>query len=192
MREVQPRQVLIEAPADFSSVLPVLLDRALRPPVAVVAFRKAEDETAVTSYYPFSRHAPEMVALLEAQRLGASISFIDLASSTRLAAEPGPPGAGSTEPRSLVGEVPFSHSDYVAALCRRTSCRDQNELWDHLFESRIGTADWHGFFHDVGAYCAAVRATIPEAALAADHTLAREVHMSAVLRRALKREGPVV
>jgi hypothetical protein len=192
MREVQPRQVLIEAPADFSSVLPVLLDRALRPPVAVVAFRKAEDETAVTSYYPFSRHAPEMVALLEAQRLGAQIRFIDLPSSTRLAAEPAPPGTSSTEPRSLVGEVPFSHSDYVSALCRRTGCRDQNELWDHLFESRIGTADWRRFFLDVGAYCAAVRATIPEAMLVADYTLAREAHMCAALRRALKREGPIV
>src|SRR5262245_66237145 len=126
MREVQPRQVLIEAPADFSSVLPVLLDRALRPPVAVVAFRKAEDDTAITSYYPFSRHAPEMVALLEAQRLGASIACIDLPSSARLAAEPTPPGATATEPRSLTGEAPFSHSDYTAALCRRTGCRDQN------------------------------------------------------------------
>lgn len=192
MRAMRPRQVLIEAPADFSSVLPVLLDKASRPPVAVVAFRKADDETAVTSYYPFSRHAPETVALLEAQRLGASISFIDLPSSSRLAAEPAPPGTSSTEPRSLVGEASFSHSDYVAALCRRTGCRDQNELWDHLFESRIGAADWRQFFHDIGAYCAAVRATIPGAVLAADHTLAREAHMCAALRRALKREGPIV
>ena len=30
MREVEPRHVLIEAPADFSSVLSVLLDKALR------------------------------------------------------------------------------------------------------------------------------------------------------------------
>ena len=118
IHEVQPRQVLVEAPADFLSVLPVLLDKALRPPVAVVAFRKGDDETAITSYYPFSRHAPEMVALLEAQRLGARICFIDLPTSARLAVEPAPPGAASTEPRSLAGEVPFSHSDYVAALCR--------------------------------------------------------------------------
>jgi hypothetical protein len=66
MREIAPKQVLIEAPSDFASVLAVLRDPALRPPVAVVAFRKAGDETAVTSYYPLSRHAPEFVALTEA------------------------------------------------------------------------------------------------------------------------------
>src|SRR5262249_28849165 len=111
-------------------------------------------------------------------------------SSVRLAAEPASAGSPSAQPRSLIGEVPFSHSDYVAALCRRTGCRDQNELWDHLFESRMATTDWRRLFLDVGTYCAAVRATIPKPLLVADHTLAREAHMCALLKRALKRHGP--
>lgn len=192
MREVRPKQVLIEAPADFVSVLPVLLDPVLRPPVAVVAFRKAGDETAVTSYYPFSRHAPETVALLEAKQLGASIRFIDLSSSSRLAWEQPSAGASATEPRSLAGEVPFTHSDYVEALCHRTGTRDQNELWDHLFESRLGEKDWRVFFDDVGAYCAAVRATVSEKVMFADATLAREAHMAAALRQARRSAGPIV
>lgn len=192
LREIAPRQILIEAPSDFEAVLEVLNDPALKPPVAVVAFREAQDETAVTSYYPLSRHAPEFVALMEAKTLGARVRFIDLASQTRLEAESARVGTSTTEPRSLTAEVSFSASSYVAALQRQTGCRDQNELWDHLFESRIGGGDWRTFFRDVGVYCAAVRATIPQAELAADDTLARERCMTAALHEAAREGGPCV
>ena len=192
IRDVKPRQVLIEAPADFVTLLPVLLDPDLVPPVAVVAFRKASDENAVTSYYPLSRHAPEMVALLEAQRLQAHIDFIDLPTRSRLTLDREPPAASATVTRSLTAEAAFTCSDYVAALCRRTGCRDQNELWDHLFESRIGATDWRRFFQDVGTYCAGVRATVCRAVLARDSTLAREAHMVAALQNSRRRPGPIV
>src|SRR5215469_4950657 len=56
IREIEPRQVLIEGPCNFDRVLPELLDDGLKPPVAVAAFWEASDETAVSSYYPLSRH----------------------------------------------------------------------------------------------------------------------------------------
>ena len=190
IREIAPRQVLIEGPCDFDSVLPVLLDDGLMPPVAIVAFREADDETAVTSYYPLSRHAPEFVALQEAKHLGASVRFIDLPSRRRLS---GPAAAPERiGMRSLTSDVAFTASDFVEALCRRTGCRDQNDLWDHLFERQLGEPGWRSFFGAVAAYCAAVRATIPASVLAADDTLVREAHMAEQIASASAQPGPIV
>ena len=190
IREIAPRQVLIEGPCDFDGVLPVLLDDALKPPVAVVAFREADDETAVASYYPLSRHAPEFVALQEAKRLGAGVRFIDLPSQVRLSGAAGPPQRDGM--RTLTSDVAFTTSDFVGTLCRRTGCRDQNDLWDHLFERSLGEPGWRDFFGAVAAYCAAVRATIPISVLASDDTLAREAHMAAQIASASTQPGPIV
>lgn len=190
IREIAPRQVLIEGPCDFDHVLPVLLDDRLIPPVAIVAFREADDDTAVTSYYPLSRHAPEFVALQEAKRIRAAARFIDLPSQARLGDTSDT--AQHDSMRSLTSDVAFTTSDFVAALCRRTGCRDQNDLWDHLFESRLGEPGWRAFFGSVAAYCAAVRATIPASMLASDNTLARETHMAAQIAAATAQPGPIV
>ncbi len=190
IREIEPRQVLIEGPCDFDSVLPVLLNDDLKPPVAVVAFREADDETAVTSYYPLSRHSPEFVALQEAKRLGASVRFIDMPSRLRLSGPDAIPDRGGV--RSLTSDVAFSSSDFIGVLCQRTGCRDQNDLWDHLFEHQLGEPDWRGFFATVAAYCAAVRAAISMQVLDSDNTLARETHMADEIAAARAQPGPIV
>ena len=191
LREVKPRQVLIEAPIDFEPLIPLLLDPATRPPVAIAAFTGPEDSQRI-SYYPFSSHAPEYVAIVEGQNLGARIGFIDLPSAVRLGTEPEESGAPAGAVLSLADEKPFSLSDYTRALCERTGCRDQNELWDHLFETRLGSDGWREFFASVGAYCACVRDTASAASMDADGTLSREAHMAARLAEALEREGPIV
>jgi hypothetical protein len=190
LREVKPRQVLIEAPIDFEPLIPLLLDPATRPPVAIAAFGGKEDSKRV-SYYPFSSHAPEYVAIVEAQTLGARTGFIDLPSGVRLGTEPEDSGRPNAA-LSLADEKPFSLSDYTRALCERTGCRDQNELWDHLFETKLGSGDWRAFFASVGAYCACVRDTASTAAMEEDGTFSREAHMAARLAEALESEGPIV
>jgi hypothetical protein len=191
LREVRPRQILIEAPIDFEPLIPVLLDPATRPPVAIVAFGEGEaggEPRRVISYYPFCAHSPEYLALAEGHALGAQLRFIDLPAGARLALAPDEEQA----PRSFLDERPFDLSAYTRALCRRTSCRDEHELWDHLFETRLGLGSAETFFASVAAYCTAVRETASDAEMHADGTYAREAHMSTCLGEALSREGPIV
>jgi hypothetical protein len=69
----------------------------------------------------------------------------------------------------------------VTALARELNCRDGNEVWDHLFESRLAAPDWQGFFTDVAHYCACIRAASDPARMEEDGTLARETQMRAIL-----------
>src|SRR5262249_20687468 len=95
-------------------------------------------------------------------------------------------------PIPLTNEAGFDSGDFIKALCRRTGCRDGYELWDHLFETRLGTADWRGLLADIGAYCAGVRASTRPDAIERDGELEREAHMSAAIVDAMAAGGPIV
>src|SRR5690606_30236071 len=142
----------------------------------------------LAAYYPFCAHSPEYVALAEARALGAEIELIDLPSGDEaLVARERPDRAVV-----LADETYFDSGAYISALCRRLGCRNGYELWDHLFESRLGDADWRRFLAEVGTYCAALRAATPAETIAENGDLAREAHMRAALAGALERSGPIV
>ncbi|MFK7752122.1 MAG: DUF5682 family protein [Sedimentitalea sp.] len=187
--EVQPKQILIEAPSDFTDKIPLLLDPATRPPVALVAMiDRNEDQGRVAGYYPFCAHSPEYVALVEGQKIDATLRFIDAPAADKAMRGQ----LDGTEPSSLVPEHHFNSSDYIAALVRQIGCRDGFELWDHLFESRIGQTDWRSFFGDVGVYCAGIRAATPLAQIDMAGDTNREAHMARAIKAALTKGGPVV
>ncbi len=181
IRELRPAQVLIEGPADATPLIERLLDPRCRPPVAMVNLHQGR-----SAYAPFCAHSPEYVAMHAAQEMGAGLRFIDLPAD-RLFGRDLP----DTGPIPMADEQVFDEGDYVAALCARTGCRDGFELWDHLFEARLGTGDWRSFLTDVGAYCAGLRAATPEARIAARGDTAREVTMAGHIAAALQ-QGSVV
>ena len=189
IREVKPTTVVIEAPVDFEDKIPLVLDADTKPPVALVAMVAVEDtKRRSAAYYPFCTHSPEYVAMQEAQALGAAIRFMDLPSADK--AMTGRVERG--KPVSLADDRHFDANDYIRALCDKTLCRDGYELWDHLFEGRLGEDGWRGFFRDVGIYCAGLRAATPEQEIEASGDAAREAHMAHVLGGALNADGPVV
>ncbi len=96
--------------------------------------------------------------------------------------------------RTLVGdEAAFDSGDYVRGLARELGCRDGNEVWDQLFETRIAEHDWRAFFADVGQYCACIRAATAARVMEADGTLEREAQMRALVAQARAEvEGPIV
>ncbi len=187
--DVRPAQILIEAPADFAPQIPLLLDAETRPPVALVALvDDAGDRGRVAGYYPFCAHSPEYVALQAGAALGASLHFIDAPAATK--AMHGQ--LDGVEPVSLMDEKSFDTNDYVAALAKAAGCRDGFELWDHLFEARLGEADWRGFFADVGVYCAGIRGATPATQISRTGDEMREAHMARAIKKALAGRGPVV
>ncbi|SDE77911.1 DUF5682 family protein [Rhodospira trueperi] len=188
IRDVRPRQVLIETPSDFHEHIPALLDPATRPPVAIAALIDHPQRPRVVAYAPYCDHSPEYVALREGAAQGARLRFIDLPLAIRV--EDNEPPA--EQPLPLLEDPRFDSSDYVADLARRTGCRDGFELWDHLFERQLGGRDWRAFFEQVGAYCTGIRRTTGAAAITASGWDRREAHMRAALAEAMKDEGPVV
>lgn len=199
IREVKPVAVLIEGPDDFDALLPLLLDGATRPPVAVlsqaVAPKPANGDAAPLSdvrsvFFPFCDYSPEWVALQAGTAAGAQIAFID----QRWHLLPEREDAGA-EARTLMSERYFAHSAYLKALAARSGCRDQDELWDHLFELRPAAElrDWRTLFADVFCYCAMARNDYEAAVLEAEGSLPRERHMAAHIRNWRTRvAGPIV
>lgn len=202
VRELRPAAILIEGPDSFDALLPLLHDDRTRPPVAILSQARAatnndgEDGAALRSaFFPFCDYSPEWVALRLARELGADAAFIDLPWQAR-ADDDGP----DERARSLMAERYLAHSTYIQALAAASGCRDQDELWDHLFELR-GAAelrDWRTLFADVFAYCALARSGYEAEVLDAEGSLARERHMAAHIRRrraalaAAGRDGPIV
>lgn len=180
IRAHRPEVVLIEAPGDLLRHVPQLLDPEARFPLAVVAVgqkpNREQHDSSIRpiTFLPFSGHAPETVAIQEAQEIGAEVRFIDLPVNARHLADTG-------QPAPLQSEDAFDSAAFVSETCRRLGLRDGYELWDHLFESRLGHSDWRGFFADVYAYCAALRASTPDAELASGQNSPREAWMRAQL-----------
>ena len=188
IREIKPKRVLIEGPADFGAHIPLITHADTRPPIAVAALINEGGSARVVAYYPFSVHSPEFVALQEALALGAEASFIDLPAADKVMLREHDADA----PISLSEEHYLDGGEFVRTLCRRTGCRDGFELWDHLFETRLGAEDWRASLADVGAYCAGVRQSTPATEIERNGDLAREAHMAAAILDALDAGGPIV
>lgn len=197
LRELRPAAVLIEGPDGFDGMLPLLLDERTRPPVALLCQTRAagvaengEPARTQSAFFPFCDYSPEWVALRTGQEVGAQLAFIDLPWQARAGKE-----HADHEARSLMAERYLAHSSYLNALAQAAGCRDQDELWDHLFESRSRAAllDWRSVFGDVFAYCAMARLDYEPAVLEAEGSLPRERHMAAhVARWRSQVAGPIV
>ncbi len=73
---LRPVEVLIEGPADLSELIPMLADKDMVPPVALLAYPAGEPERSV--FWPFSVFSPEYQAVVWAVKNGIPARFIDL------------------------------------------------------------------------------------------------------------------
>jgi len=83
LNEVKPACVLIEGPTDCTNLLPLLANKAMVPPVALLAY--AEDDPEGASFWPFAEFSPEYQAVCWATDNSAEMAFIDLPVSWRVA-----------------------------------------------------------------------------------------------------------
>lgn len=185
--EIRPRQVLIEAPIDFESLIPALTDADTRAPVAIVSLGEGPGGDAGAATYPFCDHSPELTALRWAREAGARAAFIDLPArheAMRFCADGGAQGP-------LLEDSRLDYNAYVTELCARRGMPDGAALWDALFESQGPDVDWRTYFSAVGVYCEHIRSVTAAEDMARDGTHAREAHMAARLARAIAVGGPI-
>jgi len=188
--ELRPKTILVEGPADLTPQIEMMLNEKTKTPFAayltyVDRRRRLESASAeparLAGYYPLCDYSPELVVLRRGQELGAKLAFIDLTFPQRVIAGR---ARGQADRVALLAEAHLAHSRYVDALCRRSGCRDADELWDQLFECGAAPQAPRAYFRDVAAYCALARRDYPEDALRVDGTLAREDAMAAAIARA--------
>ena len=197
----RPSRVLIEMPSDFEPHIPLLLDERTVPPVAIVALARrgsGVEQEELAGSYPFSIHSPEFVAVREGVAAGAAIRFIDRASDARLldSREGAQEDAERPPAEPLAADDGLTGGRYIKVLCERTGCRDGFELWDRLFESRLGCTEPEAVLSDIMAYCTAIRAATPDSVIVNDDTLGREAEMIAHIHDAMNErevdDGPIL
>ncbi len=80
---IDPAVVLVEGPPDAEPVLRFAAAAGMRPPVALLVH--AENDPALSSFYPFAEHSPEWQAIHWALTRGRRLRCIDLPMEHRLA-----------------------------------------------------------------------------------------------------------
>ena len=100
LAELRPDVIVLEMPADFGALVPLLLREETVPPVAIVAVSERSGKTreaaltpSVLGYWPISASSPEWVAMKAAKASGAELVLADLSSGWRLADEATSPSA---------------------------------------------------------------------------------------------------
>lgn len=194
----QPSRVLIEGPRSFDALVDLLCHPEAEFPLAVYTWSRPAGRPTVPGeghggYYPFCDYSPELVAARLAHAAGVPATFCDLEVGEQAAAAAAAvlPGDGS-----LLREDVYEHSRALTALAERLGCRDQEDLWELLFEADPAETDLDEHLARMAAYCLLARRDHSDADLDRDGTRAREAEMVHHVREALaarsSRDGPVL
>ncbi|ODA94017.1 hypothetical protein BFX40_14835 [Mesorhizobium sp. SEMIA 3007] len=131
LQELKPAAVLIEGPADASALLSFLARPEMQPPVALLCY--PEDDPAATSFWPFAEFSPEYQATLWAFANKATVRFIDLPSSARVAPVEAAEKADGTEVAVEVEMAPHLR-DPIGTLAQAAGYEDGESWWADIIE----------------------------------------------------------
>ncbi|GCE12284.1 DUF5682 family protein [Tengunoibacter tsumagoiensis] len=159
LEALQPDIVLVEGPPDAQDVLPLLQQKEMKPPVALLIYAPEQPKQAV--YYPFTSFSPEWQAFQYAYKKQIPARFMDLPQAfqfARLHSEEEAPAPFTTnEPTD---ELPLSTSinevaiaqpteqeaqqnhehDPLALLAEAAGYEDHELWWELQIEQRQNTA----------------------------------------------------
>jgi hypothetical protein len=153
---MKPDIVLVEGPPDAQAVLPLLVAKGMKPPVALLVY--SPDKPAQAVYYPFATFSPEWQAISYALGKKLPVRFMDLPQAFQLGKEPvegdaaeetpeietpTPQAAPSTqvgtalEVKPDAGEAdPTPELDPLDMLARAAGYTDYERWWEIQIEQR--------------------------------------------------------
>ncbi|MBN1610605.1 MAG: hypothetical protein JW940_28505 [Polyangiaceae bacterium] len=148
LRELRPRLVLVEGPADMNERLSEL-GLAHRLPLAIFTFYQSAGRYHA-SWTPFCEYSPEWVALRTAREIGAEVRFMDLPAWSE--------AFDGVHNRYADDERRYERA--LERLCHHFGAEGMDALWDHLFEQPLElgalSARLELYFAGVRAVCAPV------------------------------------
>jgi len=180
LEALQPDAVLIEGPPDADATLPLVVDEALQPPVALLVY--VPDEPRRAAFYPFAAYSPEWQAARYAVESSIDVRFIDLPQQYQLVEEK------AESPTNAAG-TPAFRFDPLSQLATAAGFSDGERWWDHVVESRRG-GDGDVFAAVREAMCS-LRSELSSEEMYHDEADAlreqrREAHMRRVIRETIK------
>ncbi|HZR42263.1 MAG TPA: DUF5682 family protein [Ktedonobacteraceae bacterium] len=201
LEKLQPDIVLVEGPPDAQEILPLLPQRDMQPPVAILIY--AQDDTRRAVYYPFARFSPEWQALRYAFRHDIPARFIDLPQAISLAKRPddvpqpneNQPADDSNHTTSAGGanavvsstEAPANapqqeepQDDPLALLAQAAGYTDHELWWERQIEQRLNITN---LFEGILEAMTAMRAGLPPKN---EEEAQREAHMRQEIHAAQK------
>lgn len=153
LEQLQPDILLIEGPPEAASLLPLVTEADMQPPVALLLYSPAMPEHAV--YYPFAAFSPEWQAIQYAQQQQLPTRFIDLPLATTLAQQASVAAAKTEETQDSAAEADTAEAtaesepepgqedddlspagDALGWLASAAGFSDIDGWWDHLVEQR--------------------------------------------------------
>ncbi|MEM6690077.1 MAG: DUF5682 family protein [Planctomycetota bacterium] len=194
---LRPTEVLIEGPADLSELIPMLSDKEMVPPVALLAYPKGEPERSV--FWPFSVFSPEYQAILWAAKNGVPSRFIDLPVYWRLQEEKTATLATASEsldseekllanPDNEANADPVTQiqRDPIGALASAAGYEDGESWWQHVIEENPEPGP---IFAAVADAMRALREEVPPPE---ELVAAREAHMRLEITKSRKGSEGVI
>lgn len=199
----RPKLVFIEGPSEASSLVPFVVDKKTKPPVALYSSFRDDDNhlklagiasasedipARFASWYPLMEYSPEYVAMQTAARIDAEVVFIDLPHyglltpvDHTLASE-----ELSRDPRhQRETERLLTESDFYQSLATSAGFKSWNETWDSLFEFGEYNTGAERFRSELATFCGAARETASAERMEVDGTLQRERFMMQTIRSTL-------
>jgi hypothetical protein len=131
LEQYQPDIVLIEGPPEADALLHFAADKAMVPPVALLAH--VVDDPARAAFWPYAAFSPEWVALRHALDHDLPVHFIDLPAGHTLA-------LGRDRDPGDLGELDRhggSGRDPIAELARAAGHDDAEQWWEDAVEHRL-------------------------------------------------------
>ncbi|HEV8190683.1 MAG TPA: DUF5682 family protein [Ktedonobacterales bacterium] len=195
LERLTPDVVLVEGPPDAHAVLPLLTNKKMRPPVALLLY--VPDSPSQAVYYPFTNFSPEWQALSYAMKRGIPGRFIDLPQAVQLARRT-PDEGGEAQPEAPADEATLApaadataeiapaptmaapHEDPLALLAEAAGYADHELWWERQVEQRTNATDlFDGILEAMTALRSDLTPKDEEEAL-------REAHMRQGIRAAEK------
>jgi hypothetical protein len=194
LEELSPDCLLIEGPPEADSLLPLVLEEGMVPPVALLIY--AAEDPRRSAFYPFAKFSPEWQAICHGVRRGIPVRFMDLPMTHHLAVEavpesgeegPEPEASPAEEAASEVEAEDDVRGDPLGWLGRAAGFADGEEWWEHIVEQRHDSQD---LFAAIQEAMTAVRLEAPGYKDAGEllREARREAHMRKTIRAA-KKEG---
>jgi hypothetical protein len=200
LERLKPDIVLVEGPPDAHAVLPLMTNKKMKPPVALLLY--VPDSPSQAVYYPFTNFSPEWQALTYAMKRGIPGRFIDLPQAIQLArrapdegeegAEAQPeapadkatlaPAADATAEIAPEPTMAAPHEDPLALLAEAAGYADHELWWERQIEQRTNATD---LFDGILEAMAALRSDLTPKD---EEEAQREAHMRQGIRAA-EREG---
>jgi len=165
----KPDCVLIEGPSDTDALLPFMTGS--EPPISIY-YSYQDKEGSHACYYPMQSFSPEFVAVKVAAEKNIPVHFIDLPLGNLVRDKSPSPS------KSWYDDYYLQRSQYVEALCEKENCRNDNELWEKLFEMPALSLSTEQFIHNMLTFCYFSRVDYPPELEEAEQNIIREMYMA--------------